>query len=145
MNRTVSDDKILEYANLALMLELPASELPTIFNSAMRLGFAMGIPTEKAIESLCKGIGRQSRLVLDNIGIVFKASEAYTWFEENHNVKRLTDAQRRKAWIEYAIRLVKEKAERLRIASQSKKTRLEQLYADLTNARGKFGQKVLQQ
>lgn len=145
VNKTVSDDKILEYANLALMLELPALELPTLFNSAMKLGYATGLTTEKAIQSLSIGIGRQSRLVLDNIGIVFKASEAYAWFKETHNVSKLTDVQRRKVWIEYAIKLIREKAEKLSITSQSKKTRIEQLYARLTNARSNFGKRALQQ
>lgn len=125
-------------ANLALMLELPASELTTLFNPEMRLGYATGIPTEKAVELLCKVIRRQCRLVFDNIGTVFKASGAYTWFEEKHNIKKLTDVQRREAWIEYAIRLVEGKTEKLVIALQSKKIWLEQLHAHLTNARRKF-------
>jgi len=143
VNNTLSDDKLLEYANLCLMLELPAKELPTLFNSAMRLGYAMGLTTEKAIESLAKGIGRQSKLILDNIGVVFNRTEAYEWFKNTHGISKLTDAQKRTAWQKYAIHLVKQKAETLTTSQRSKKTKIEQLRARLKNASIKFGKKVL--
>jgi hypothetical protein len=142
VNNTLSDDKLLEYANLCLMLELPAKELPTLFNSAMRLGYAMGLTTEKAIESLAKGIGRQSKLILDNIGIVFNRSEAYEWYKTTHGISKLTDAQKRIAWQKYAIHLVKQKAQQL-TATTTKKTKIEQLKAQLKNASIKFGRKVM--
>ena len=100
-NETVSKAKLLEQANLALMLGLPANELTVLFRSATRLGYATGITTEKAIESLCKGVGRRSRLILDNIGIAFKAKEAYDAYP---------DFDKNEAWQKYAITLIKEKA-----------------------------------
>jgi len=142
VNATVSDDKLLEYANLAIMLELPLEQLPQLFSAAMRLGYATGISTQRAIQSLTIGIGRQSRLVLDNIGIMFKAKNAYAWFQKEHGSE---DFDRIVAWKAYAIKLVKEKSELLTTVSQSKKKRLEQLHAHLRNARNRFGEKVLQQ
>lgn len=142
VNATVSEDKLLEYANLAIMLELPTENLPNLFNAAMKLGYATGISTERAIQSLCIGIGRQSRLVLDNIGIVFKANDAYAWFRKefpDETFDRVT------AWKRYAVKLVKEKAEMLAISTESRKAKLERLYAHLRNARTEFGKKVLQQ
>jgi len=108
----------------------------------MKLGYALGIPTEAAVRALTIGVGRQSRLVLDNIGIVFKARDAYAWFKETNGSESF---DRVTAWKTYAIKSIKEKAEMLTIAKQSKKTRLEQLHAHLRNARNRFGEKVLQQ
>jgi len=108
----------------------------------MKLGYALGIPTEAAVRALTIGVGRQSRLVLDNIGIVFKAKDAYEWFKETYGSESF---DRVTAWKTYAIKSIKEKAEMLTIAKQSKKTRLEQLHAHLRNARNRFGEKVLQQ
>lgn len=110
---TISDSVLLEQANLALMLELPANELATLFKAAFDLGLSLGLKPEKAIESLSKGVGRQSRLILDNIGIVFKANEAYEWFRSEHNLDKIDSTQKREAWQTYAIRLVKQKAEAL--------------------------------
>jgi hypothetical protein len=109
-NETVPSATLLESANLALMLGLPADQLAELFEAATKLGFAVGIPTTKAIEALCRGVGRRSRLILDNIGIAFKAQEAYDWFAREHNLEKLDEAQRTEAWQKYAIKLIKEKA-----------------------------------
>lgn len=108
---TISDSSLLENANLALMLGLPANELSTLFKAAMQLGLTMGTTPQKAIESLCKGIGRQSKLILDNIGIVFKAREAYDFCTQQTGKTEPSATQKREAWIAYAIHLVKQKAE----------------------------------
>jgi len=101
---TVSNATLLEQANLALMLGLPADELATLFECSMKLGRAVGIPTEKAIEALCRGVGRRSRMILDNIGIVFKAKEAYDAYP---------NLDKNEAWQRHALKLIKEKAGRL--------------------------------
>lgn len=112
---TISDATLLENANLGVMLGLPADELPALFESAYRLGLAMGTDVNYAIDSLCRGIGRRSRLILDNIGIAFKAQEAYEWFANEHNIERkmLTETERTEAWQKYAIKLIKEKVRAL--------------------------------
>ena len=95
------------------MLGLPSNELPQLFEAAYKLGLAMGTDTNYAIDSLCRGIGRRSRLILDNIGIAFKAQEAYEWFASEHKLDKLTETQRTEAWQKYAIKLVTEKASEL--------------------------------
>lgn len=136
---TVPNDKLLKYANLAIMLELPTEELPNLFNAAMKLGFAMGISTEASIRALSIGVGRQSRLVLDNIGIVFKAKDAYKWFQKEHADE---DFDRVTAWKRYALKLIVEKASKLSV-SALKKTRFEKNFANLEDAQIDFGEKVL--
>jgi len=106
----IPDDQLLQQANLAIMLELPVWELPQLFNAAIRLSRTMGINPLKGIEAISKGIGRESRKILDNIGIVFKRSEAYSWFAGIHGIASLTDMQKSEAWKQYAIKQVIEKA-----------------------------------
>lgn len=112
-NETVDTAKLLEQANVGLMLGLPADELATLFKCATQLGYATGISTAKAIEALCKGVGRRSRLILDNIGIAFKATEAYDWYKREHNLEKLDRDQKYEAWQKYALKLIKQKASRL--------------------------------
>jgi len=101
---TVSDATLLEQANLAILLGLPVKELPELFKCAFRIGMALGLEPSKAIESLCKGIGRKSRLILDNLGIVFPAKKAYEKYPE---------LDKDSAWKRYAIDCIKEKAQKL--------------------------------
>jgi hypothetical protein len=112
-NETVEPATLLEMANLSIMLGIPANDLPTLFRSAYKLGLALGLEPRKAIESLAKGIGRQSKLILDNIGIAFNRSEAYEWYKQQKGLAKLPDTEKRDAWISYAIELVKRKAKEI--------------------------------
>jgi len=56
---------------------------------------------------------------------------------------KVTDADKRLAWKYYAIKMVKQKGERL--GTSSTKRKLEQLYTRLTNAKTWFGERVLAQ
>jgi len=115
-HNTVNDINLLESANLAIMLGLKPSELDELFECAMKLGHSVGAKTQYAIESLCKGIGRRSYLILDNIGINLRASQAYEWYKTQNKIERaLTDTEKREAWQKYAIKLVIEKAEKLKL------------------------------
>ncbi len=110
---TVSDATLLEQANLALMLNLPSDDLANLFECAFQLGLAVGITPQRAIEALCRGVGRRSRLILDNIGITFKPNDAYDWYKIDKSLDTLTTDQKTEAWQKYAIHLIKQKAERL--------------------------------
>ena len=79
---TVSDVDLLTAANQAMLLGLPTENLAEMMGAAMTLGDAMGIDAAFAVESLTKGVGRQSKMILDNLGIVFEATDAYTWYAE---------------------------------------------------------------
>jgi len=109
----------------------------------MKLGYALGKPTEYSIRSLAIGIGRQSYMVLDNIGVVFRANEARAWFAKKHSLEKTLLKDYRKAWIAYAIKLVTEKAQALTISAQSKKAKVERLHAQTKDASAKLGRTVI--
>ncbi len=112
---TVSDVDLLTAANQAMALGLPTDNLEEMFGAAMKLGAAMGIDATKAVESLSTGIGRQSKLILDNLGITFKAEDAYAAYAAQLGVStnQLTENQKKLAWQEFAMKMVKERADAL--------------------------------
>ena len=137
-HQTVNDINLLESANLAIMLGLKPSELDELFECAMKLGHSVGAKTQYAIESLCKGIGRRSYLILDNIGINLRATQAYDWYKAQNKMERaLTDTEKREAWQKYAIKLVIEKAEKL--ALNEEQIKREGLNARIENFRCMHG------
>ena len=138
---TISDVKLLESANLAIMLGLKEQQLPQLFNGAVKLGYALGITSEKAIESLSKGLARRSRLILDNIGITFKAEQAYNWFKVEYNVDKLSETDKTLAWQQYAIKLITEKAEKLEI--NEKQAKRDQLRARIENMKAEYGKDLV--
>ena len=73
-NNTMSDFDLFQQANNAMILGVSknSDEMAEMFDIAQRLGNALGKDTSMSVESLITGIGRQSRLMLYNIGIIVK-------------------------------------------------------------------------
>lgn len=144
-NNTVSEDKLLEYANLSILLicdaGVPISALPKLFNASMKLGYALGITTEAAVRALAIGVGRQSRLVLDNIGIVFHAHDAYRWYKDEFPNKEF---DRVNAWKQYAIKQIVEKASKLELKGKDI-TKLQQIQARRKTRHKLIGKEAMHQ
>jgi hypothetical protein len=102
-NGTVKDTDLLIQANNALLLGIVQNEdqLAAMFDAAQRLAQVVGQDALYGIESLTTGIGRQSRLMLDNLGIIVDTKKAYVDFAEANNmtVKAMTDVDRKTAFI----------------------------------------------
>lgn len=65
----VSDLKLMQQTIQALNLGLRASDLPTFFKFAAVRAAETGVAVDYLVNSIVTGVGRQSRLVLDNLGI----------------------------------------------------------------------------
>ena len=102
-NGTMTQFDLFQQANNAMILGVSrnSDEMAEMFDIAQRLGRALGRDTKSSVESLITGIGRQSRLMLDNIGIIVKADEAYEKYAEKLDVTvdSLTDAQKKQAFL----------------------------------------------
>ena len=105
---TISKTQIFKSANNAMMLGVVKSEdeMAKLFDTAQRLGQALGVDTARSIESIVTGMGRQSRLMLDNLGIIVKSSEAYKNYADSigKSVDELTDSQKKEAFNEEVLR-----------------------------------------
>ena len=109
---TVSSADLLRNANTALVLGVAQSDdqMAQLFDTAQRLGEALGQDTQFAVESLTTGLGRQSKLILDNLGITLDTTVAQQKYAEeiNKTVKQLTEEEKRTAFVTEAMRKAKE-------------------------------------
>ena len=116
-NGTMSQMDLLKQANNAMVLGVSknSKEMAEMFDIAQRLGRALGQDTAKSVESLITGIGRQSRLMLDNIGIIVKSDEAYEKYAEKigTTASKLTDAEKKQAFFNATMESAREKVETL--------------------------------
>lgn len=98
---TLSQQTIMQQANNAMLLGVAdtADEFSTLAKIAVDRGRAMGISMEYAFESIVKGVGRLSPLILDNLGIVLDADKTYGEFASSIGkaADELTDAEKRMA------------------------------------------------
>ena len=112
-DNTMTQFDLFKQANNAMILGVTknSDEMAEMFDMAQRLGRALGLDTKTAVESLITGIGRQSRLMLDNIGIVVKADEAYEKMalQLGTTVDSLTDAEKKQAFMNATMEAAREK------------------------------------
>jgi len=112
---TISEIDLLTAANNAMALGLPRDELDELFAAAQRVGAAMGRTTLEAVQDLTTGIGRQSKLILDNLGILVDTNAAYDDFAATlgKTAAQLTEDEKKTAFMTAAIGSLNEKAKEL--------------------------------
>ena len=100
---TIGSVELMTQANNAMLLGITDSEdqMAEMFDIAQRLAQALGQDTRFGIESLVTGMGRQSKLMLDNLGIMIdveKANEDYA-SALGVSASALTDQQKKQAFV----------------------------------------------
>jgi hypothetical protein len=114
---TVSDFRLMQTANSAVLLGVAQTgdELAEMAELARRLGKAVGRDAVAAFQDLATGIGRQSRLILDNLGLQVRVQEAYEDYANilNKTVDELTDAEKKQGFLNAAMDQARLKVARL--------------------------------
>ena len=109
---TVSKMDLMKQANNAMLLGIfdSSEQMAEMFDIAQRLGKALGQDTVQSVESLVTGLGRQSKLMLDNLGIVFNVENAYRDYagQIGKTVDELDDVERKQAFVNTAVAKAKE-------------------------------------
>ena len=143
---TMSSFDLFKQANNAMILGVSNSsdEMAEMFDIAQRLGRALGQDTAMSVESLITGIGRQSRLMLDNIGIMVKAEEAYQAHADvlGVTVDQLTDAEKKQAFFNAAMKGAKDAVAKLGAEQFSAQDKFDQFGATLDDFQSHIGEKV---
>lgn len=141
---TMSSFDLFQQANNAMILGVSdnADEMAKLFDIAQRLGHALGKDTRLSVESLVTGIGRQSKLMLDNIGIMMSATTAYQRYADANNLSAdsLTDSQKKQAFLTETIKVAEQEAERLGIKIRDASTIFQQFDASVANAAVELGE-----
>lgn len=100
---TISQLDAMKLANQALLLGVVdnGEQMGELTKIAVALGKTMGLDTKYAVESLTTGVGRQSKLWLDNLGILVNTEEAYETMAKTLrvSVSDLTDAEKKQAFL----------------------------------------------
>lgn len=104
---TASDLEIARQVATAAIFDIADSaiDLQKIFDTARRLGRATGRSTGEAIRDISLGIGRQSRLILDNIGLIVRVQRANEVYADSvgKTVEQLTDLEKKFAFQKAAL------------------------------------------
>ena len=145
-NGTVGSIELMTQANNAMLLGITDSEdqMAEMFDIAQRLASALGKDTAFGVESLVTGLGRQSKLMLDNLGIMVdteKANEDYA-SSLGTTVDKLTDQQKKQAFVNATIDSARELVNNLGEEQLTTNDATAQLDASLENLGIAIGQKL---
>ena len=144
VNGTVDDMSLMQQANNAMMLGVVKSdeEMAQLFDTAQRLGQALGVDTASAVNSLVTGMGRQSKLMLDNLGIMVDMNTAYENFAvaNNTTVAAMTDAEKKTAFNNETMRKAAELTDELGAEVLGTAEKLAQMDTAVTQAKVAIGE-----
>jgi len=100
---TISDYDLMASANKALMLGVGenAEDMAKLMEVAAVRGRAMGLSTTQAFNDIVTGIGRKSKLILDNLGIVLDLNDVYGDYAETLGkaADQLTENEKKQAML----------------------------------------------
>ena len=141
---TVNDMNLMQSANNAMMLGVVKSdeEMAQLFDTAQRLGHALGVETTDAVNSLVTGMGRQSILMLDNLGILIDTETAYKNYAEKLGIttSKLDDLQKKEAFNAEVLRISSDMVGELGDEVLDGVTAFAQLETSIFNARTAIGE-----
>ncbi len=145
-NGTMNQFDLFKQANNAMILGVAdnSDTMAEMFDIAQRLGRALGQDTTSSVESLITGIGRQSRLMLDNIGIIVKSEEAYDNYAEklNTTADKLTDSQKKQAFLEATMESARAKVATLGEENLTARDKMDQLSTASSNLATTIGKQL---
>ena len=141
---TVSKLTLMTEANNAMMLGVVKSdeEMAKLFDTAQRLGQAIGVDTTMALNSMVTGMGRQSKLMLDNLGIMVNTQDAYDKYAESigKSSDALTDQERKIAFNNEVLRVAGDMVDDLGEEQLTTADKMARLGATFQNMGTKIGQ-----
>tara|TARA_R100000655_G_scaffold52345_5_gene90150 strand:- start:11643 stop:13445 length:1803 start_codon:yes stop_codon:yes gene_type:complete len=140
---TVNSIDLMTQANNAMLLGVFESndQMAEAFDVAQRLGAALGQDTLFGVESLVTGMGRQSKLMLDNLGIMVDVEEANKRHAETlgKSSKELTDQEKKAAFNNETMRQAKLLVESLGEEQLTTSDRINILKSSTINMAGVLG------
>ena len=106
-NETISKVDAMKAANKAMLFGIVENEqeMAEMTQIAVTLGAAMGQSATKSIDDMTTALGRNSPLILDNLGLSIKLTDAYRIFADSIGVSvdSLTEEQKAMAFRKAAL------------------------------------------
>lgn len=140
---TISQYELILNANRALQFEVAKTpeQFAKLVELSTALGRAQGISDTQALEYITTGLARESRLILDNLGLIIDVEQATKNYASTvgKSADQLTTAERKQALLNEAFKQGATAIEANRDAADSAATRFERWDTTVTNFNDTFG------
>lgn len=133
----VADFDLIVASNKAATLGVvkTGAEFAKLARVATKLGAAVGQDATKSVEDLTTALGRQSPMILDNLGITLKVSEAQEEYAKRlgKTAAELTDAEKKQAFMTIGLEKAEEAASKLNVQLDENAVKVAALGAEWQN------------
>lgn len=142
---TVSAADIMQRANQAMLLGIDTKTITQMMEGASVIAQATGQDVGYMFESLALGVGRQSRMLLDNLGIIVKVEEAEEAYAKSIGVavNELTDEQKKTAFLNATMDGLNNRVNALGGFTMDTKAKWDLLKASLADSAVELGQVLM--
>jgi len=143
---TVSTMELIGSASRAMLLGIAPDKITKLMEIARSASKATGDTVAKSFEDISIGIGRQSKLILDNLGIIIKVEQANEVYAATlgKTASQLTDVEKRTAFLNATLAAGENIISRVSLQSNSTADAIAKLSAITKEANDKFKAMVAQ-
>lgn len=139
---TLSTAQIMEKASQAMILGIDPTKLSKMMEIARASARAFGKDVGFMFESIAVGVGRQSKLILDNLGIIVSSKEAYEKYAQTigKSVNDLTEYERKQAFLNATLEAGERILQRIDTSTMTRLEKMQKLKAQWEDFAVKVGQ-----
>lgn len=109
---TVDTATIMEKAGTAMLMGIPADKIAKLMEIARATSKVTGQSVGEAFADISLAVGRQSKMILDNLGIIIKLDAAYDSYAKKLGLTadQLTESEKRQAFLNATLEAGEKKA-----------------------------------
>jgi hypothetical protein len=143
--QTISTAGIMEAAGNAMVLGIPAGQLVEMMEIARASARITGQSVQKSFDDIALGVGRQSRMILDNLGILVDSESAYAEYAATlgTTADKLTETQKKQAFVNATMKAGRDIIKRVGVEGITAAEAMEAFGATLDNLRITAGKVVI--
>lgn len=135
----ITDFQLAKSANTLLSFGVvkTSEEFAQLSQASQALGTKLGLTAESTMESLSAALGRNSKLMLDNLGIILSIPQAEERYAKSlgKTVKNLTDAEKAEAFRKEAMKAIFAAAKDVTVATDGAAASVARFSVELDNMR----------
>jgi len=139
---TMSTAEIMGKASQAMILGIDPTKLAKMMEISRASARAFGKDVGFMFESIAIGVGRQSKLILDNLGIIVSAGTAYEKYAKSigKSTKELTEMERKQAFLNATLEAGERILQQIDTSTMTNLEKMQKLKAGWEDFAVKIGQ-----
>lgn len=142
---TINTKTLVEKAGTAMVLGIPADKLSGLMEIARASARVTGQSITKSFEDISLGVARQSRLILDNLGLIISEEQANKDYAASlgKTAEQLTDAEKRTAFMNATMAAGADMIKRVGLNGETMAEKMQRVSATMDNMKETVGRGIL--